>query len=93
MEKFVDDESGYKKWRESHLNGYVLNAERDTLSTCLMNLHRARCYTIAPKPGKHWTHQYIKVCSTDMDEIVAWVRTKYGEEPKRCGIPICKANE
>ena len=86
LEKFVDDDSGYEKWIESHPDGYVLNAERGTLSTCLMNLHRARCYTIVPRSDRRWTHQYIKVCSTDMDEIVAWVRTKYCEEPKRCKI-------
>ena len=93
MEKFVDDESGYGRWIESHPDGYVLNAQRGTLNTHLMRLHRARCYTIVPTSDIRRTHHYIKVCSTDMDEIVAWVLAEYGEEPKRCGIPICKANE
>lgn len=85
MEEFVDDDSGYEKWIESHPDGYVLNAERDTLSTYFMRLHQASCHTIAPKPGKHWTRQYIKVCSTDIDEIVAHTRAKYSIEPKGCG--------
>lgn len=85
MEKFIDDDSGYKKWIKSHPDGYVLNAQRGTLNTCLMKLHQATCYTIKPTPDIRRTHHYIKVCSTDMDEIAAWVRAKYSIEPKGCG--------
>lgn len=85
MKEFKEDDDGYRRWIESHPNGYVLNAERGTLSTALMRLHQSSCHTIAPKPGIRWTWLYIKVCSTSIDEIVDYVRTKYGVEPKVCG--------
>lgn len=85
MEIFEDDDDGYRDWIQSHQDGYVLNAERDTLDTYHMRLHRADCHTLVPTHERRWTCQYIKVCSTDVDEIIDWVCRKYGEEPKRCG--------
>lgn len=84
MKEFVDDDNGYEKWIGRYPDGYVLNTGRTGRSR-YVKLHGASCGTIERKLGKQWTHHYIKVCSTDVDEIIDWVCRKYGEEPKRCG--------
>ena len=83
MKIFQDDEDGYRDWIWSHQDGYVLNTGTTRGSTDV-KLHRARCYTIVPRPNLRWTCDYIKVCSTDVDEIKGWARTERDEKLKEC---------
>ena len=80
---FVDDDDAYLEWTRTWPGGYVLNCERDP-STNYMMLHRAHCDTIT-EPGPQattWTvNDYIKVCSTDRQELRTWARTKTGSPP------------
>ena len=85
MKIFKDDDRGYKRRIGLHPNGYVLNTGRTGRSR-YVKLHRADCRTIAPTDDKQWTHQWIKVCSTDVDELADWARDKRGgKEPEMCG--------
>ena len=83
MKIFKDDEDGYERWLESHPNGYVLNTGT-TRGSGDVTLHRARCGLIAPRPNLRWTHDYIKVCSTDESEVTGWACRKRDEELKKC---------
>jgi hypothetical protein len=74
MRTFQDDDAGYRKWLWSHLDGYVVNAQRGS-NPGEPILHRATCDTITPTPDREWTKDYIKVCSTDRYELDEWART------------------
>lgn len=73
MEIFQDDDVGFREWLWSHLDGFVVNAQRGS-NPGEPILHRATCDTITPTPDREWTKDYIKVCSTDRYELYAWAR-------------------
>lgn len=82
---FVDDDEAYLKWVRTWPGGYVLNCERKPNPNYLM-LHRADCDTIT-EPGSlktTWTTSYIKVCSTDREELRAWAKERTDSVPTVC---------
>jgi len=73
VERFQDDDAGYRTWLYANMSGYVVNALRGP-NLGVPILHRATCETITPTPDKAWTAEYIKVCSTDRFELEGWAR-------------------
>ena len=70
---FADDDVAYLDWVRTWPGGYVLNCDRSPSPNYLM-LHRAHCdhITEAGSLKTTWTTSYIKVCSTDRNELKAW---------------------
>ena len=72
VERFQDDDAGYKRWLAGHPDLYVLNTARNPAPNYLM-LHRATCRTIADSHarGDRWTGEYIKFCGhrTELEEF------------------------
>jgi len=75
METFEDDDAGYRAWLWSHLDGYVVNAQRGS-DPGEPILHRATCDTITPTPDRVWTGEFIKICSSQRLELDAWARSR-----------------
>ncbi len=75
MDTFQGDDAGYREWLWSHLNGYVVNAQRGS-NPGEPILHRATCDSITPTPDREWTKDYVKMCSPDRYELDAWARTQ-----------------
>lgn len=83
MREFRDADAEYVRWRDTHPQGFVLNCERRPRASYL-KLHRATCRWL------RWrgvlTGSYIKVCSDDPAEIVAWARAQTGGTPEPCAF-------
>lgn len=88
MRSFVDDDAGYQRWLATHLDGFVLNTERQPTATYLM-LHRATCHTIsgAPARGSRWTADYVKHCG-NRNELERFACQDVGGAANPCGICI-----
>lgn len=86
-----DNDRGFVAWRDSHPHGYVLNCARKPAPNYLV-LHRTSCWTIRNlRPGyRNWTKDYIKVCSTDVDEIHQWARSNISVAASVTTCGICK---
>ena len=85
---FDGDDDAYLAWVHARPYGYVLNCERVPYANYLM-LHRADCYTIT-EPGPQattWTeHEYVKVCSTDRQQLRQWASDRTGSAPTYCQL-------
>jgi hypothetical protein len=66
MERFVDDDAGYRAWLARHPDGLVINTGRTPAAAYLM-LHRAACGSISGTParGSTFTGDYAKVCGRE----------------------------
>lgn len=86
MQRFLDDEQGYRAWLRAHPDGFVVNSYR-TPSRDYLILHKATCYTISGTParGKVWTKDYAKTCSTNRHNLETWARQQVGGSLKPCG--------
>lgn len=72
VEVFIDDDTGVLSWRDSHLNGFVVNAYRKPTSDSLM-LHRTSCpHLHRPVAEGRWTRDFVKACATQTDDLVRW---------------------
>ena len=90
IETFVDDDEGFVYWRDSHPDGFIVNADRHPQANYLV-LHRAICPTLRlPNASLQWTRSYIKIAANDANELTRWaaqtVAGFHGLSP--CGI--CK---
>lgn len=85
---FDRDDDAYLAWVHTWPHGYVLNCER-SLNPNYLVLHRAVCYTITD-PGPQattWTeHEYIKVCSTDRQQLRQWASDRTQSVPTYCQL-------
>ena len=83
---FVDDDAGYVAWLAAHPSGYVLNHERSP-STRYLVLHRAGCWTMAPRGGdtRTWTIAYPKTCAATSAALTDWAEANAGRPPSPCG--------
>lgn len=73
---FDRSDSAYFSWLASHPLGYVVNARRNLEPSYLM-LHAAQCGLISTAKrasGAYTERGYIKVCSTEIDELRHWLR-------------------
>ena len=85
---FIDDDDGYLAWVANNPDGFVLNCHH-TREKETHRIHRATCSSIRGRPakGELWTHDYIKLCSAECENLEQWVRDQVGEEPIFC--PMC----
>lgn len=75
---FDGSDRAYHEWLRENPEGYVINARR-RLSPSYRVLHRATCRTIRDgdkklPDGAFTERNYIKVCSTDLEELREWLR-------------------
>lgn len=76
--EFMDDDTEYLRWLNSHTEGYVLNTTRNK-SPEYMVLHRAYCHSISKysgnaKQGGFTERNYMKVCTEKLDSLRNWVK-------------------
>ncbi|MGV0580860.1 SIMPL domain-containing protein [Mycolicibacterium elephantis] len=83
--EFRDDDDGYWRWVQTHADGFVVNIQR-SYSPANARLHRADCWTISPGQNKGAvTHQYVKACSTQLNDLDQWATRQVGHPITRCG--------
>lgn len=92
MQRFVDDDRGYRDWLDHHPDGFVINTGR-TPSTAYLMLHRASCGTITGTParGTTFTGEYAKVCG-ERDELEEFAR-QLGSHPQPCGLCLAQRGQ
>lgn len=80
IERFVDDDSGYRGWRDAHPAGYIVNVDRGVTDPAGMRLHKASCFTLRDGAGggELQTADYIKVCAREPRQLDAWSRENVG---------------
>ena len=84
---FVDDDAGYLAWLVAHPSGYVLNHEHRPSARYLV-LHRADCWTIAPRDRsdtRTWTRAYPKTCAATSAALTDWAEANARRPPSPCG--------
>ncbi len=83
IEEFRDNDKEYQKWLSENPNGFVVNTQRNC-SSDYMVLHRSTCflickYTDIARPvGGFTERQYIKICSSSIDELKDHIKDRYG---------------
>ncbi len=78
---FIDDDSGFRRWRDTHPDGFIVNHEREPKPSYL-KLHRSTCPTlhrVLPGDGDNWTTAYAKTCSEDLSGLRRWAATIGGQ--------------
>ena len=90
MQEFRDDDQGFLRWKETHVNGFVLNSARKPRADYLM-LHRATCPHLTWRNADvHWTKDYIKVCSTQVGDLLTWAKQHVTTNPRLTPSSTCK---
>lgn len=90
---FRNNEKAYFEWVENNPIGFVLNTSSN-ISINYMLLHKATCKMISRTAksmvwGAYTARSYIKICSQDVSDLRAWIRTRGGKDfSKLCAI--CK---
>ena len=80
---FENKEKQYQDWLRSNPDGYVLNTTKN-ISVEYMPLHCSAClkiskYMINMAKDAFTGQQYIKICSTNPEELFKWIRQKGGK--------------
>ncbi len=90
IDRYIDDDAGFRGWLAAHRGGYVLNADRDAYSRRssssdpnLLRLHLAHCRHWADIRD-NWTRDYVKACARDRFELELWCSDRLGAPPKPC---------
>ncbi|WP_370678806.1 HNH endonuclease [Comamonas sp. GB3 AK4-5] len=81
FEEFIQREADYLAWVTRHPDGFVLNTERKPRAAYML-LHTATCTTVTQykrdaREDAFTGHGYIKICSTDLNSLLAWM-ARYG---------------
>ena len=88
--EFKDDDRGFLEWKKAHVDGFVLNTTRTPRPDYLM-LHRATCPHLTRHDAEvHWTKNYIKICSSQVDDLVRWVADRVSGRPQLTPCAACK---
>lgn len=87
LQSFLEDEAGYRQWRDSHPGAFILNHDRRPSQRYLV-LHRVSCTTMQDPPsrGELWTFAFAKTCSDTARELIEWSRRVAGVEPRACRL-------
>jgi hypothetical protein len=85
MQCFRDQDQEYLGWKRDNPRGFIVNCERNPGPSYLL-LHRVSCPMLAnlSSKAKHWTKDYIKVCSLDRAELERWARDTIRGKLKPC---------
>jgi len=92
MKIFRNQEAAFKDWIARHSDdGYLLNCVKGKAGTGWpYMLHRADCNrftTLNRRSGQNFTtHQYYKVCSTKMADLISWAKRERGENVPKCKV-------
>lgn len=89
MQVFVDDDRGFLAWQQTHPHGYILNSARRPRSDYLI-LHRRACPHLGRNANLHWTKDYIKICSEQIDDLARWAAHHVTGSPRLTPCQICK---
>jgi predicted transcriptional regulator len=81
VERFWEDDSGYRDWVTNRPDGYVFNVVRDGK----LVLHKATCGAITDF-SRRMAVFGIKVCSKDQDSLESLCRAAFKQEPRRCRL-------
>jgi hypothetical protein len=75
VQRFKDDDAGFRNWRDQGPDGFVVNTSR-TPSPNYLILHRASCRSLAPanEHERNWTMAYIKFCALQPEDLEKWAR-------------------
>ena len=80
---FINEDEAYLHWISVNPTGFVVNAKRRPDSSYL-KLHYASCGYVSSAARTNWTtNQYIKICSSQVEELAAWVNREVGGELDR----------
>jgi hypothetical protein len=83
--RFDNDEAGYLKWVQANPHGFIANVDRAGSVPTYPMVHAATHRALSsPKIGNFTTGDYIKLCSTDLDALEEYSRTKFGRSLTRC---------
>ena len=89
MGTFKDDDQGFLHGKATH-DGFVVNTTRQPRSDYLM-LHRASCPHLGSGQAKrHWTKEYIKVCSIRLKDLERWAEGEVGPSSRLEPCHHCK---
>ena len=93
IETFDNQEDGYLAWIQAHsADGYVANVDRARNVPQYPMVHLARHRLVSsPKIGNFTTGDYVKFCSTDLEELSRWSLAQHGRALTFCGY--CKSVE
>jgi hypothetical protein len=80
VERFWEDDSGYRDWVTNNPDGFVFNVVR----TGELVLHRAACGFIRDF-SRQMAVSGIKVCSKDRANLESLCRAAFKQEPTTCG--------
>ena len=78
-------EAEYLAWVEANQNGFVVNIDEPQNFPQYPMVHRASHKAISSrKRSNYTTHQYFKVCHTDLEVLERWA-LREGHSLKCCG--------
>jgi hypothetical protein len=80
---FIDGDTGFFDWLKANADGYVINTYRNPKPDYLV-LHRPQCRHFKGGDSLQWTKEYVKLCSTDLDELETWATDTVGGEVTLC---------
>ena len=88
VESFENNDAGYLRWTSRHGGGFILNTLRPPTGSYLF-LHTAQCWHITVPDDSYtdssWTgNQYMKICASRRQDLIAWAVDRFGREPDRC---------
>lgn len=75
---FDGNDEAYQAWIAANPDGWILNTRRN-LTPSYMVLHSAQCssihnYNDMAQPGGFTERSFVKVCSTEIEDLRSWVR-------------------
>jgi len=80
---FKNKEEEYQRWIAKNSDGFVLTTTKN-IKNDYMILHRSSCNKIS-QYNKNWAQdaftgrKFIKICSNDPDELIAWIKEQGGK--------------
>ena len=87
--EFVNDDAGYLVWVNTHPHGYIANIDvaQQVLQYPMVHTTSHRLLS-SSNVGSYTSHNYVKVCSTDLDSLEKWSQRKFNKALTKCRV--CK---
>lgn len=88
---FVNKDSDYETWCRDNRYGYVFNNFGGNVNRADMNkVHKVNCSYLWRKidEGKRTT-KYEKICSSDLDQLIDFVKSERGDSWIFCQSKYC----
>lgn len=82
----INEDNTYLDWLRRNPNGYVINCYKKPSPEYLV-LHTSGCSHIQTDARSNWTtHQYVKACSMDRNELEEWAQNEVGGTVEYCSF-------